>query len=231
MAIKVPYATQYRLLTEVQTILEGACFDFANLNYPEILERKGWDCPESIELNLFMRDYLLSPHGMATMEGPVEADVMRRLAGTISAVRHAAVHRHRLTPDFLERMFRDCSLFLRYLHGEATRAEKVEALSGKVTSLLAQLDKDTESAVEAIKAEKIEIEGEQRALVKRKLGLPGRENDWVASLREQAGDEIRRALVPESPDTPVGEPRGRDIVLLLRFSFIVLVVGLFFWVE
>lgn len=40
---------------KVQAILEEACYAFGHKMMGDILQKEGWDCPESVELNIWAR--------------------------------------------------------------------------------------------------------------------------------------------------------------------------------
>ena len=53
--VYLPLHTQHRLLVKVQAILEEACYTFGCKMMKELVQKEGWDCPESVELNVWAR--------------------------------------------------------------------------------------------------------------------------------------------------------------------------------
>jgi hypothetical protein len=50
--VYLPFRTQHQLLVKVQAVLEEACYTFGQKTIEDVLHKEGWDCPESVELNL-----------------------------------------------------------------------------------------------------------------------------------------------------------------------------------
>ncbi|KUJ16104.1 uncharacterized protein LY89DRAFT_618900 [Mollisia scopiformis] len=87
-----PYQVQHYILALVQRILEEGCYDFAARWLPQVLNEKGWDCPEAVELSIwksFLPNALppnaIKPLSNYTLEAAL-ADAVR--------TRNRAVHRH-----------------------------------------------------------------------------------------------------------------------------------------
>jgi hypothetical protein len=91
----LPFKLQHDLLTTVQTLLEEACFYFAQKWLPEVLKRRDWDTPEQGELtawwNIFkdccVPEYAVAFHGLGV------AQIFR----SCREIRNNAVHRNRVS--------------------------------------------------------------------------------------------------------------------------------------
>lgn len=137
----LPYEAQYHILVEAQHFLEEACFEFARNYLPSILRGNEWDCAEAVELNLFVKELggcrqELAPIMKATMELSTG-----KLLTSIADIRHAAVHRHRLSASGIDQIFQDGEHFLTSL-GDCRRLERMKALRRDAYNTLAKLDRD-----------------------------------------------------------------------------------------
>lgn len=80
-------------------MLENACFSFGNDTIPQIMQRKGWDCPEKVELNVAVRVILKNQSNLDTKK--LNTTLAEFLTLTMR-IRHTAVHRVRVTAARVE---------------------------------------------------------------------------------------------------------------------------------
>ena len=90
----IPYRAQYLLLTTIQRLLEGCCFDFVVKWLPDLLIKYMWDCSEAVELNRWIRVLLkystsLSQHAFDNNSGLT----LKTVFLSVNMLRHSAVHR------------------------------------------------------------------------------------------------------------------------------------------
>ena len=90
----LPFRTQHRILTFVQSTLEECCQDFGQSWAPHQMKAHNWDEPESIELTEWIKTFTqctkdLPPSATRPIAGKTLNQV---LSGTIR-LRHTAVHR------------------------------------------------------------------------------------------------------------------------------------------
>lgn len=117
----LPFATGHRILTKTQFILEAACFRFALETIPEVLAKRGWDCAEATELNVIIRQLLNHKTSLQKLEAAAGPD-LGMLTRSMTKLRHATVHRGRLTAKVLEQFLADAETF-------ATKLDDKEAIS------------------------------------------------------------------------------------------------------
>ncbi|CAI6342436.1 unnamed protein product [Periconia digitata] len=91
--VYLPFNVQHRLLVNVQTLLEKACFSFAQERLHGVLQEEGWECSEAVELNRWCKIFLdyeieFSRDEMASIPKPLPI-----LLKSIAQLRHTAVHR------------------------------------------------------------------------------------------------------------------------------------------
>lgn len=193
----LPYDLQHRLLSEMQHVLEVACFEFALNNHPEVLKPE-WDCPEAVELNLIIK--VLGP---LAVQGPVlrSNDV---LVTSVCDIRHAAVHRERVTIGSLEQMFEHGEKLLS-LFGDVERRRMIETLHQGIGPLATKLVEEEDQVNAASTAERQEIV--QRK--KREMKIEEAYSIKVAEehkkiLRNAAGAEMTQILTSSGINTTTG---------------------------
>lgn len=117
--IKLPFPIQNKILTQLQRLLEKACFMFTKEHDPEQCTKQGWDCPEAIEVNYWVSEVNKSwPEALRKkvmeLNGKRPGD-WARIAKCASHIRHAAVHRHILCLQTLMEAAKDAIRFCEYL--------------------------------------------------------------------------------------------------------------------
>ncbi|KAM0381267.1 hypothetical protein ACHAPY_005471 [Fusarium culmorum] len=87
------------VLTKIQTLLEHACYTFAEQWLPHILFENGWDCPEAGELNVWMHHFNFNVERMTLCHVAQEHGMKESLSDVMHSakeIRHNAVHRNRV---------------------------------------------------------------------------------------------------------------------------------------
>ncbi|PHH84917.1 hypothetical protein CDD83_1180 [Cordyceps sp. RAO-2017] len=163
--IHLPYGVQHRLLVEIQHVLEEACFEFAKRTNPAILEKNGWDCSEAAELNLFVKELGSHSLGQPVTSATNDTILIADLVSSISKIRHAAVHRERLSTSGVDRAFEDSEHLLTFL-GDDKRVQRIKDLRHDIGHLLGELDQK-EREVDSILESKRNKINEQRQELQR----------------------------------------------------------------
>lgn len=105
-AYYLPYSSQNRVLSGLQTSLEQVCFRYLQRRHPELLEetptRWGIDSAHAFELNryIYLLRGLIAPSSSFDM-GPGGSRSLRALIRSIAELRHNAVHRFRVDMEAL----------------------------------------------------------------------------------------------------------------------------------
>lgn len=126
----IPYNVQHLILTTTQRLLEECCFDFAVKWAPTMVESKGWDCAEAVELTQWTRT-------LAKLCEKLPADAVFNDSGiplatvfsSTDSLRHSAVHRLLTSAQGIQKMVQS-AIRLATMLGDNTRAailEPVEA--------------------------------------------------------------------------------------------------------
>lgn len=125
--VQLPFGVQYSILTSIQKLLEECCYHFTQKYAPNLLIDKKWDCAEAIELNKWTL-------AIVKRYGKFPAGAFRRPDHNIhqvllaaSKIRHAAVHRVRISAKGLMQMVDAAVKFAEAL-SDPVRASQLEEL-------------------------------------------------------------------------------------------------------
>lgn len=110
----LPGRTHHLLLTKLQDILERACFRFAQKNMPGLLLSKQWDCSEAVELHTWTYVFGRRLNHFTQRQSKIDKP-LPVLLESMTEIRHAAVHRRRLTVVKLEAIIADAESFAQML--------------------------------------------------------------------------------------------------------------------
>lgn len=139
----LPLRDTLRILRDVQSTMEEACFSFAERQLPEVFEdeEKEWDCPEAVELNawvavFFQRDNFKLLCQLSQYIG--NESNLGDLLESMKQIRHAVVHRHRLTVTTIRILVQDAIAFCRIL-GEDTCLKELHAIWGAASIQIDEL--------------------------------------------------------------------------------------------
>ncbi|KAF4995176.1 hypothetical protein FGRMN_5314 [Fusarium graminum] len=96
--------TQNLILQRMQTILEYACFQFAQKSMPSLLQNSGWTCPEEAELSrwtyyFFKKQHYLQLNKLCRIRK--SQYFLSAMLNSVKEVRHDAVHRNPLEVNYL----------------------------------------------------------------------------------------------------------------------------------
>lgn len=114
-----PSRTQHKLLVQLQSVLEAACYEFGKRTMPDTLRRHGWDSAESLELNRCTRVIQQWQFSDVCPTNKPRDELFR----SISNIRHTAVHRLRVSVDAIEQFFTDAETLLLLLGDDLRRSE------------------------------------------------------------------------------------------------------------
>ncbi|KAK3936165.1 hypothetical protein QBC46DRAFT_461632 [Diplogelasinospora grovesii] len=136
----IPSLFPHQLLTKVQDILEQACFDFGRQAMPDILRKNGWDCPEAAELNLWTAEFQQQQSEFADKQGGA-GKPLDKLFRSVADIRHAAVHRIRVSARGIEQFILDAES-LATLLGDAVRLKSLTDLRRGTQLAIEELERN-----------------------------------------------------------------------------------------
>lgn len=198
--LRIPYGVQHQILSQMQLVLEKAVFRFVEQKHPDILQVRGWDCHEALELDKFF-----ARNGMALIRSgqseasQIDPHLMKCLGISISSIRHTAVHRLRLSAAKLGQMFHDSEQLLTLL-GDDKAKEIIAKLHSETSVSLATLDAQEMEATIDLDAKTNEIRNQRLKLDAWERDVTRSAEEKREALRKLAGLEVARALSASSYD-------------------------------
>ncbi|KFZ19307.1 hypothetical protein V502_03720, partial [Pseudogymnoascus sp. VKM F-4520 (FW-2644)] len=122
----IPYSVQHLILTTTQSLLEECCFNFAVKWAPTMVETKGWDCAEAVELTMWTKT-------LVKLCEKLPADAVFNDSGiplgtvfsSTDSLRHSAVHRLSTSAQGIQKMVQS-AVRLAMTLGDNTRAASLE---------------------------------------------------------------------------------------------------------
>ena len=100
--VHLPFRTQHRILTFVQSTLEECCRDFGQTWAPHLMKARKWDDPESIELTEWIKRMSKCTKDLPpSATRPIAGKSLNQVLSDTSILRHTAVHR---VPTNVERI-------------------------------------------------------------------------------------------------------------------------------
>ncbi|KAI0114084.1 hypothetical protein GGR51DRAFT_505449 [Nemania sp. FL0031] len=199
--IYLPLRTQHRILTNVQSILEDTCFEFAQRAMPDILKKNGWDCSEAAELNLWVAEFLQRQSEFSNRAEGI-GQPLTKLLRSVSDIRHTAVHRICISARGLEHFL--------------LNAESLATLLGDTTRLksLTELRRSIQQATEELERNKHVLGSKLRETLKRvaaqRAELDRIEEIAIADMMREdgeyqafAGKNLEETIIPPAVPAPV----------------------------
>ncbi|KAF5243296.1 hypothetical protein FOXYS1_15315, partial [Fusarium oxysporum] len=189
LPVYLPFPAEHMLMEKIQKTLELACYQFGLRALPNVMQKQGWDCPESVELSKWAK--LFGRKGNLVWEGSSKPS--KELLQSIAAIRHTAVHRLRTNSEGLERFLAD--------------AENLAGVLGDdiFTQAISQLRLDTQTTlIDLIRNKQfiqLQLEKAQEDIARQRAELNQKEQEILLRMasedrkyRDQAGERLERAL-------------------------------------
>jgi len=128
-------------VTEVQALLERSCFAHGQTTFWEELRRRGWDCPESAELNAWTPVFLeqqakVNPELVAQRGRPLS-----EIMNSLRHLRHTAVHRIRVTANRVFQFICDAEN-LSIILGDCGSSERLADLRRSLESTIDDINRN-----------------------------------------------------------------------------------------
>lgn len=136
--MRFQFITGHKIISEVQTTLEQACFDFARHALPEVLQKEGWDCSEAVELNNWVRVFRKHQLRIFPAVSP-DSEVDKKFWKSLCDIRHTAVHRLSVTAASIETCLRDGERLATLLEDEAA-ADRLSTMRCELQRVTAEME-------------------------------------------------------------------------------------------
>lgn len=176
-------------MEKLQKILELACYDFGTRALPDVMRKRGWECPESVELSKWAE--LLGREG--SMRRKINGDPPKELLRSIASIRHTAVHRLRTNSTGLEQFLADAEELVGVL-GDTVYAKAISHLRSDAQSTLMELTRNKQFI-------QLQLERAQGEIAKQRAKLDQEEQEVLRCIAKEdekyrvlAGDRLKNAL-------------------------------------
>lgn len=132
----LPFPAQHRIVRALQRRLECSAFESIQEWHPQLAQSKGWDCAEKVELHLAFRALDRKSRTRSTFGfGAIPKKGVNRLRSDIEGIRHAAVHRQRLSHRRLQQQLSSAREFASLWLGDQHCGMEIEQCQGRVNHL------------------------------------------------------------------------------------------------
>ncbi|KAF4340310.1 hypothetical protein FBEOM_5821 [Fusarium beomiforme] len=136
--IYLPFSAQYKLLVHLQQRLENMCFSFAKRVMPDLLQRRGWECAEMVQLQHWMKDDGFQDYVRQKVHDIEQADQLLSL----SLIHICTLHRKPINASGL-RIVLSSSVELAKVLEEPDSVEEIDHLHGAVAQTTQRLTEET----------------------------------------------------------------------------------------
>lgn len=123
-------------MNQLQSLLECACFDFSARTLPDTLRNRSWDCAEAMELNVCVDMFIRRKFCLAGTGNSI-----LRLLRSVAKIRHAAVHRVRISAKGVLQFLQDAE-GLAALLGDATQLARISKLRRDARKVIEELERN-----------------------------------------------------------------------------------------
>ncbi|KAL2845199.1 hypothetical protein BJY01DRAFT_235009 [Aspergillus pseudoustus] len=200
--VYINYRSQHLIMTSIQKLVEEACFAYAQSHFPQLLVKKGWDCPEAVELTEWTK---LLPQYLGEMATTKKRSELLRL---LCELRHSAVHRLRMTAAGVERLAENAQLFLEVLR-DSDRLESVSRLRRELSMAIDELKRNKDFLEGRYIGELKEIQAKRAALDMWERNAKDAMINGDRQCLDDADKALARVVQCLSPDGPATE-KGKE---------------------
>ncbi|KAF5571996.1 hypothetical protein FPANT_13436 [Fusarium pseudoanthophilum] len=151
--IYLPFSAQHKLMVHLQERLETMCFSFAQRVLPHALESRGWDCPEMVQLHLWMNCLSFQQYVEEKVPGTNERD---QLHSSIIEIWRCATKRKRIDTTVLEALLSSALELAKVLEEERS-VNDLEQLRDSVIQTTHRLAEETRVIQDRYETKLLEI--------------------------------------------------------------------------
>ena len=182
----LPMRIQHRLLTRTQQLMEHACYNFFRATVSKLLQERGWDCPNSVELNKWaqlLKSYerKIIPERLVALDRPVS-----EVLDSMAQLRHTAVHRVR-APVMQVKHFLDEAETVGHLLGGAECDPSLARLHETAQPILHDFHRAIRLLASSLEAERAEIASTRLQLDDRKASIAVNASRKINEQKAAAG--------------------------------------------
>lgn len=181
--IYLAFGTRDAILSRARRLLEAACCDYIQVHVPQLLRDQQWEETEAVELHVWAKTLPSYWNRIAqNSEDIVSRNDFGSLMTDVADIRHAAIHRNKLTASKLMDLLISAKA-VASLFQDRDRALQIQSLVQVVMHCLTEI----ESRKEALQRESAELRGilqEQQQLLERRMNFEEERLKLVEEVRQ-----------------------------------------------
>lgn len=196
----LPQRIQHGVMAYMQTLLEVACFQFAQHELPDVLAQHRWDCAEAVDLARWVsilrdRDDFppIAVPSYQAISPRERHEAASALLSNMASLRHAAVDRHRLTINEVEQYIGQATAFLRLL-GATSCLERLTPLQETVSIAVHHLGEGRNASTTTLNEVATYTAGRRAELEALERATRDQALSRERAMSERAGEEIERTM-------------------------------------
>ncbi|KAI9808249.1 MAG: hypothetical protein M1825_004706 [Sarcosagium campestre] len=170
----IPFGTRHQILFKVQAILEEIAYDYAKKNFPECLKQMKWECPESVELNVWAKYFLRHSDKLPRAIFFQATMSLKEMILRLQTLRHIAVHRRPTNSKDFESLITTAEVFAKLLMddkrpGKISRVRHEVNVSIQILKRITEdLDRETGEKLREINARRAELNNCENDVIRAK---------------------------------------------------------------
>ncbi|KAF5025520.1 hypothetical protein F66182_2425 [Fusarium sp. NRRL 66182] len=205
----LPYGAQHRLVVYLQQHLEHICFAFGQRHMAEVLLDRGWDCPEAVELHIWMQEFRSQEHAR---DGVPSIKQHRRLLDSIIKIRNYAVDRTRIDCAEVERLL-SYALTLTKIMGEGKSVEVTEKLREDIIGANQWLGEETEQLNKRFDSKLNEIKSARVKLDELEEATNAAFRRGVLQRQERVSSKVILSIQKAEASGQKTDPQGQPVTM------------------
>jgi len=199
-------------LTTAQRMLEECCFGFTKMWLPSLLDERGWDCAEAIELTKWTHIVAKRLDKLPTHAFAIDASPLKEVLFSTHRLRHTAVHRLPTTARGINELIQ-CAMEFTATLQDSVRAAQLEELHNEIDSKIKAmelnknvLEDSVSHELEEIRRQREELERKEKELVANMLKEDQENKSLIGVLLE----ESVRSMFYEEVESQAGLEQNED---------------------
>lgn len=189
------FPVQHSLMVTLQADLERLCYQFGQKNMPQVLQDRGWDCAERVQLCEWMDVFRSDAAGFA---GEQDGQMLETIFNSVTEIGENALRRTPVGSGGLQKLLLDAQALCNLLDRDTEYVRKLQKLQKIIQEALSNLDEKKRQLQSQLEVKRSRIERERASLVEEEKAAVGSmrrtEEIYQDEIRAQLGQEIEHAL-------------------------------------
>lgn len=186
----LPFARQHKLMVDLQKYLEAVCYAYARENIPEVLQKRGWQCAEAVQLSTWMDEFRLRRH---LFDGDLSTEDLEGLFRSVAKIRDAAVCRTPTDLRGVQKLVADAAQLVEVLEVEPYK-DLIDNIRLGVVKAIESLGQEEHMLRERQRKKLAQIARERAKLDELERSVLAETGKDLSRCQYSAGLEVRKAL-------------------------------------